>query len=86
MAQVDPQTLRIIRATERVIIPERGARLGNFGITTVSENETWVTVAEWMQTVGPNSTDSAHCERWGSDNSVWIARLLWDEPNALAAF
>lgn len=79
MAQVDPATQRVLRATERVIVPERGARLGNFGITQVSENETWVTVSEWMQTRAPNSYDSTVCERYGSDNSIWIARLLWDD-------
>jgi hypothetical protein len=28
-------------------------RLGNFGVTEVSDRETWVTVAEWMQTNPP---------------------------------
>ena len=48
IAQVDMDRLCVIRDTERVLVPERGARLGNFGVTTISENETWVTVAEWM--------------------------------------
>lgn len=75
MAQVDPQTLRVIRATEQVLVPERGARLGNFGVTDVSPNETWVTVAEWMQPLG--------CEKYGSDGSVFVARIEWKKPNAL---
>lgn len=53
IAQVDPEKLCVVRSTERVLVPERGARLGNFGVAEVSENETWVTVAEWMQTWGP---------------------------------
>ncbi len=69
MAQIDPHTLRVIRATERVLIPERGARLGNFGVTRVSDAETWVTAAEWMQPAG--------CEQYGSDNSVYAARIRW---------
>lgn len=80
IAQVDPETLRVVRSTERVLIPERGARLGNFGVTNVNENETWVTVAEWMQTWGPNvviPTDN----KYGADNSVYTARILWDKPN-----
>ena len=85
MAQVDPENLQVIRETERVIIPERGARLGNFGVIQVSADETWVTVTEWMQTCAPHSTDCTRCERWGSDNTVWVARLLWDKPNTLAA-
>ena len=74
MAEVDPERLRVIRDTERVLVPERGARLGNFGVTDVSPQETWVTVSEWMQPKG--------VERHGSDGSVFVARLLWDKPNA----
>jgi uncharacterized cupin superfamily protein len=36
MAQVDPTRLRVIRKTERVLVPERGARLGNFGVNLVT--------------------------------------------------
>jgi len=80
IAEVDPQTLRVRRSTERILVPERGARLGNFGVTQVSERETWVTVAEWMQTWGPNvviPTDN----KYGADNSVYVARIVWDKPN-----
>jgi hypothetical protein len=73
MAQVDPERLRVIRATERILVPERGARLGNFGVTDVSEHETWVTVAEWMQPKG--------VDKYGSDGSVFVARIRWSRPN-----
>ncbi len=73
MAQVDPERLHVIRSTERVLVPERGARLGNFGVTDVTENETWVTVAEWMQPKG--------VEKYGSNGSVFLARIHWDKPN-----
>jgi hypothetical protein len=73
MAQVDPEKLCVIRETEQVLVPERGARLGNFGVTDVSENETWVTVSEWMQPHG--------VEKYGSDGSVFIARIHWNLPN-----
>lgn len=76
MARVDPRRLCVLRETERVVVPERGARLGNFGVTHIDDNETWVTVAEWMQTWGPNyilPVDNPH----GSDGSVWVARILW---------
>ena len=69
MAQVDPERLAVLRETERILVPERGARLGNFGVTQVSPDETWVTVAEWMQPKG--------CEKYGSDGSVWVARIHW---------
>ena len=71
IAKVNPETLQVIRATERVLVPEKGARLGNFGVTQVSADETWVTVTEWMQPVG--------VEKRGSNNRIWVAKLLWDE-------
>ena len=80
IGQVDPEKLCVMRRTERVLVPERGARLGNFGVTNVNENETWVTVAEWMQTWGPNYI--MHPDNpYGADNSVYAARILWNTPN-----
>ena len=46
IAQVDPERLHVIRATERVLVPERGAELGNFGAAAITDRESWVTVAE----------------------------------------
>lgn len=80
MAQVDPQRLRVLRKTERILVPERGARLGNFGVTDVNENETWVTVAEWMQTWGPDNILPVE-NKYGSDGSVYVARIHWSKPN-----
>jgi hypothetical protein len=80
IARVDPDAMRVIRSTERVLVPERGARLGNFAVTEVSERETWVTVAEWMQTWGPNIVIPQD-NKYGADNSVYVARILWDQPN-----
>ena len=79
IAQVDPEKLQVIRSTERVLIPERGAGLGNsYGVTEVSEDETWVTTAEWMQ--GPKGILRPG-NAYGSDNSVYAARILWNTPN-----
>ena len=69
MAQVDPERLVVIRDTEQILVPERGARLGNFGVTEISPQETWVTVSEWMQPAG--------VEKYGSDGSVYVARVQW---------
>ena len=77
MARVDPDTLQVMRASERVVVPERGARLGNFGTTQVSPTEAWVVVSEWMQTTPPNPFDSTVCEKYGSDNSIFISRITW---------
>ncbi|MCC9640996.1 exo-alpha-sialidase [Rhodopirellula sp. JC740] len=77
IARVDPERLCLIRKFERVLVPEHGARLGNFGVTRVSPNETWVTVAEWMQPEG--------VEKHGSNNRIFVAKLRWNRPNHLAS-
>ena len=40
-----------------------------------AENEAWVIAAEWMQTTAPNPTDWKRCMSFGSDNSIFIARI-----------
>ncbi|SHN14447.1 hypothetical protein SAMN04488057_10812 [Cyclobacterium lianum] len=75
MAKVHPDRLYVIRDTERILVPERGARLGNFGVTMISPDETWVTVSEWMQPEG--------AEKYGSDGSVYVAKIRWSQPNGL---
>lgn len=66
-APVDPETVRLIRAEERVVVPEAGARLGNFAAGTFDEKTAFVMAAEWMQPIG--------CEQYGSDNSVYLSFL-----------
>jgi hypothetical protein len=83
IAQVDPERLCVLRDTEKIVVPERGARLGNFGVVNVNEDETWVTTAEWMQTTGPDPRDFRVPMKYGADNSVYAARILWKKPNRL---
>ena len=54
----------MIRKTEQILAPERGARLGNFGVTNVNENETWVTVSAWMQDLGTESRPASQEHIW----------------------
>ena len=68
--QVDPDKLCVIRESEQILVPERGAGLGNFGVTDVSPSETWVTVSEWMQPDG--------VKKHGSDGSVFVAKIKWN--------
>lgn len=75
MAQANPDTLKVIRSTERVVVPERGAELGNFGACAISEKESWVTVSEGMF-----MKDSL--ER-GAEGATFVARIMWDKPNNL---
>ncbi|WP_414663407.1 exo-alpha-sialidase [Horticoccus sp. 23ND18S-11] len=79
IGQVDVEKLAVRRSTERILVPDRGARLGNFGVTEVSPDETWVTVAEWMQTFSPNIIIPVDNPR-GADNSVYAARIQWAVP------
>jgi hypothetical protein len=73
IGRVDPQRLCVMRDTERIVVPERGTRIGNFGVVDYSPEETWVTTCEWMQPAG--------VERYGSDNSVYVAKIRWNRPN-----
>jgi peptidoglycan/xylan/chitin deacetylase (PgdA/CDA1 family) len=56
-----------VRATEKILVPELGARLGNFNVIDYAPDESWLITAEWMQPLG--------CEKYGSDNSLWLARV-----------
>ncbi|MEX2577465.1 MAG: sialidase family protein [Verrucomicrobiales bacterium] len=81
IARVDPDKLHVVRDSEQVLVPEKGARLGNFGVTEVSPDETWITAAEWMQAPAPNHHDPAPLVERGADNRVWVAKLKWRRPN-----
>ena len=69
MAQVDPKSHRVLRETERVLIPERGVPLGNFGAAAITPDEWWVTDAEYIM-------DTRRDPR-GADGSVFAARVRW---------
>lgn len=80
MAQVDLNTLRLRRDTERVVLPlvgdgvndpNRVALMGNFHPINVSPDESWVTVGEWQP-------------RNGIQGDLLLARIRWNKPNALA--
>ncbi|MDP4241053.1 MAG: sialidase family protein [Bacteroidota bacterium] len=75
IAEVDPAKLQVIRSTEKVLIPERGVMLGNFGAAPINQKESWVTDAEFI--VG----DKPHPK--GADGSVWVARVIWNKKNKL---
>ena len=77
IARVDLERLCVLRDTEQVLVPQRGARLGNFGVTQISESESWVVVSEWMQTTDPDPHDCTVCEKYGSDNSVFLAKVTY---------
>lgn len=66
-ARVNTEKLALVLDSEFIAVPERGARLGNFGVCTVDDTHALVLVSEWMQPVG--------CERYGSDNAIWLSDI-----------
>lgn len=69
MAGVDPDRLLALKETERLLIPERGVMMGNFGVSCITKKETWVTVGENMHP--PENLNM------GADGSVFAARIIW---------
>lgn len=66
-ARIDTERMCLLRESEQIAVPQRGARLGNFGVTNISESLAYLTVTEWMQPKG--------CEAYGSDNALFIVRF-----------
>lgn len=79
MTRFDEDKKCLIRSEEVILVPELGARLGNFTVTDVSENEFWVMTAEWMQTWAPYESDWRRCAQYGSDNSIWRAKVIFEK-------
>lgn len=59
----------VIKDSEVIVAPNRGARLGNFGVCQVigDENRAFIMVSEWMQPRG--------CEQYGSNNAIWVTEV-----------
>ena len=70
MTRFDEDRKCLLRDEEIILVPELGARLGNFNVIEATEKESWLMTAEWMQPRG--------CEKYGSDNSLWRARIFWE--------
>ena len=49
IARVDPENLCVIRESEQIVFPEKGARMGNFDVANVTENQAWVVTGEWLE-------------------------------------
>ena len=67
MGKVDTEKLAILRSSEFIAVPERGARLGNFGACSDTDSKAYVVVTEWMQPTG--------CENYGSCNALWLTDI-----------
>lgn len=80
LAEVDRESLRLIRSSERVALPligdgvddaEHVARMGNFHTVAAAPGESWLTVGETLPADG-----------WRGD--TLLARVRWSRPNRLA--
>ena len=74
IAEFDPARLCIIRESEQIAVPERGARLGNFGCQSHSVERGYVFAAEWMQN-DPYGYEK--CAERGSDNSIFVTEITY---------
>jgi hypothetical protein len=74
IAQVDPLKLQVLRSTERVLLPERGVMLGNFGAAAITRDESWVTDSEYILGTKPHPR--------GGDGSTWLGRVKWSKPSS----
>lgn len=77
MARFDEDRNCLVKDTEVIVVPEMGARLGNFTVTGMKDNEAWICVSEWMQTTPPDCSDSSRCVRYGANNRLWRTRIAW---------
>ena len=68
IAQVDPERLCVLRDTERVVLPEENATLGNFGVVKVTPKETWVIASEYPRN-----------QRINDKNRTQVAKIIWKE-------
>ena len=75
MARFDEERGCLMRDTEVILVPELGARLGNFNTYRANPKESWLITAEWMQN-DPLGWDA--CAAYGSDNSIWWAKVKWE--------
>jgi len=86
MAEVDADRLMVRRKTERIVFPEKGARMGNFNIANVSDTESWVVTGEWLEGRFSHSKEG---DRFWVDNEninyiryigdLLLARVNWNQ-------
>lgn len=80
IAEFDAEKMCLIRSTEQIVVPNRGARLGNFGCQSFNDGkEGFVFAAEWMQTTEPDPTNWRVCAKYGSDNSIFISHIYFND-------
>lgn len=78
IAEFDTERMCILKNTEQIAVPNRGARLGNFGVQSMDDGKSaFVFASEWMQTTPPDPHDWRKCVKYGSDNSIFISKITF---------
>ncbi len=78
IARFDTERMCLVRETEEIAVPERGARLGNFGCQSLGGGKGIVCASEWMQTTAPDYFNWRRCMEYGSDNSIFVSHITFD--------
>lgn len=76
IAEFDTERMCLIRESEKIAVPNRGARLGNFGCHSMPDGKNaYVIASEWMQSI--SGKDWKYCMEFGSDNSIFISHITF---------
>ncbi len=79
LAEIDTAGLMVMPATERVVFPERGARLGNFGVYVVSDRLAIASAAERIGTgQRKDSVQFAKVRQLGYYNTLFFGKLKFN--------
>ena len=78
IARFDTERMCLVRDTEEIAVPERGARLGNFCCQSLGGGKGIVCASEWMQTTAPDYFNWRRCMEYGSDNSIFVSHITFD--------
>lgn len=73
IGRVNPADVKVIKSSEAIVIPERGARLGDFGVNPVNDTLLLVSAAEHIE---------EGSEEHGADNSVFVSMITWNNRKA----
>lgn len=75
MAQFDEEKQCLLRDSEVILVPELGARLGNYNTIQADDKTAMLVVCEWMQ--GPKGPRG--CASYGSNNALWVSKIFLKE-------
>ena len=69
IAQFDENKMCLLKNTEKILVPNTGAQLGNFGAVDIDESNSWVVTSE---------ATTVETQKVGDNNGrVIIAKILW---------